>query len=577
MMFACLAAITVVGVVFVFFTLVLIVGISMSDKTYIPKSNSILHLQLSGAIQERASDNTLYSILGEGESTIGLNDLLKAIQTAKDDDNIKGIYLEPSGLSTGYATIEELRDALTSFRETGKFVVAYGNNFTQKEYYLASTANRIILNSSGMLDLSGLTSEHIFFKNALDKLGIEMQVFKVGTYKSAVEPFIATQMSEANKMQTSRYLNSIWNSVCQGISADRDIPTDTLNAYANQMTALLDSKQYLSMGMVDDLMYRFQVESLLADLSGMSEAKKLRLVSPAEINSAGLKAGQPANIAVVYASGEIDGSSSELDENAINTEKLIQVLYDIRKDNDIKAVVLRVNSPGGSAFGSEQLWAAIQQLKGFKPVVVSMGDYAASGGYYISCNANRIFAHSATITGSIGIFGMVPNAENLLTDKLGLSFDEIKTNKYGNFPSLHRAMNGDEKMLMQKYVDRGYHLFVSRCAEGRGLSTDSIGVLAEGRVWSGVNALELGLVDEIGGMNDATEWVAEEAGLSQYSTLEYPKKKNLYEELLKQFGSNLKVQILKSFLGEDAKYYNTLRFIRNFDPVQARMETSDLK
>ena len=578
MVFASLTAIIIAGILFPFIILTSVVGLSMGSTTYIPKKNSVLHLKLSGSIQERAENNILNTLLGSEEKSIGLNDLLKAIETAQTDDHITGIYIEPSGMIAGYATIEELRNALQTFKSKGKFVIAYGDNFTQKEYYLASIADQLFLNPAGMLDFKGLTAEHTFYKKALDKLGIDMQIFKVGTYKSAVEPFIDIKMSEANREQTQVYLKSMWDVICNDIARSRDLTTDTLNMYADRMVAMLDNKEYLEMGLIDNRMYRHEVLTLLTVLSGNENADAPQLVTPEEINTFSTpNPPMTANIAIVYAAGEIVGSSSNLTEEAIHTEELIDVLTEIGKDDDIKAVVLRVNSPGGSAFGSEQIWATIEQLKIKKPVVVSMGDYAASGGYYIACNANRIFAQPTTLTGSIGIFGMIPNAEKLLTDKLGLTFDEVRTNKYGNFPSLHSALTEDEKIRMQRYVDRGYELFVDRCATGRRLSDDSIRKLAEGRVWSGSNAIDLGLVDELGGKTDALNWVANQAGLKEIRIAEYPHKKSLYEELLAQFGTEMKAKILQSFLGEETQYYHALRFIRNFDPIQARTEIFDLR
>ena len=377
-------------------------------------------------------------------------------------------------------------------------------------------------------------------------------------------------MSEANKEQTRIYMDAIWSDLLTNLSKSRSIPVLQLNAYADTLLMTKAPETILKYGFVDKLIYRPAFENLLKEKIGIDKDKELTLASVKEIASIS----QPKNnakdkIAVVYAVGEIDGASGD----GINTEKLVKDLTKIEADKNIKAVVLRVNSPGGSAFGSEQVWEALEQIKkAGKPVVASMGDVAASGGYYISCGANRIFAEPTTLTGSIGIFGLIPNFGNLLTDKIGLTFDGVKTNKYGTFPNVTSAMTPDERLQMQQYVERGYELFTSRCAEGRHMDIAAIKKIAEGRVWDGTTAKKIGLVDELGSMKDAIEWIAQEANMEKYALEEYPKKKGIFEELMEQFGNKTKTAVLKSYLGSDYIYFETLKNMREIDPLQCRME-----
>lgn len=570
--FACVLGVLIALGVMMFLSLFVLIGMaSLSEPSYMVKPNTILHLKLQGELLERSKENPFRMFLSDYEvPTTGLDEILTAIDVAKADKNIIGIFLESNTLSAGTASLNEIRNKLEDFKSSGKFITAYADNYQQDQYYLATVADQVFMNPSGILNLHGLASTHIFFKNALDKLGIEMQVFRVGTFKSAVEPFIATQMSEANRKQTEVYLNSIWNNLITAISQSRQLTPEQINEYADRDMAFEKPEESVSLNLVDGLMYRSQVEALLMSYAGVTRTKDLNLASVANIAS--LKKKQPnakQKIAVVYAVGEIDGMNPS---EGINSRKLVKNLNDIQADSTVKAVVLRVNSPGGSAFGSEQIWKAVEDLKQVKPVAVSMGDYAASGGYYISCNANRIFADPTTLTGSIGIFGMIPDASDLLNKKIGLTFDEVRTNRYGNFPTIIQPMNEDEKAMLQAYVERGYGLFTKRCAEGRNMPLDSILHIAGGRVWTGSNALEIGLVDELGDLNTAINWIAGTADLSKYEIMEYPRKKTFYEELLSQMGGSISLRMAQSILGQDFETYQILKYIRNFDPLQARTE-----
>ncbi len=556
--------------------IIILSGITVfSNIAYAPKPHTVFKLELNGELSERSYDNFYNFLWGEETAILGSDDILSAIKKAKNDSNIDGIYLKISGLSAGYASLSEIRNELADFKQKGKFIICYADNYRQSEYYLASIADEIYLNPMGRIDLSGIASEHIFYKDILDKLGIGIQVFRVGAFKSAVEPFINTKMSEANREQTLQYISSIWNNVLTGISETRDIPVELLNQYADSLFIFQPAKKIKSAHLVDDLYYPSQIENRLKILTSTNINNDLSIATLSDMVSLKNKDISEKNkIAVVYATGEIDGIDKD---NNIDSQEIVSILNDIQKDRDIKGVVLRINSPGGSLFGSEQIWAAIERLKTEKTVVTSMSDYAASGGYYIACNSNRIFAQPSTITGSIGIFGIIPEAENLLTKKLGFTFDEVKTNKYGNFPSLHKKMNESEKAFFQKEIENGYQQFIERCAWGRKIELDSISRIAEGRVWTGADARRLGLVDELGGLSAAISWITQETALSQFELIEYPKKKTFLEEFSSNMGESIKTRLIRSWMGKTALQLETIKQIKGIYPIQARMETFILK
>lgn len=571
--FASVLGVVLAGIIFTILGIVTMVGmVASSDTETVVKENSIFVLDLEGTLSERVQDNPFQTLMGEENQAYGLDDILASIQKAKDNEDIKGIYLQTAFLETSFASLEEIRHALLDFKESGKFIVAYADQYTQDMYYLASVADKIIVNPQGSISWHGLASQPIFFKDLLKKVGVEMQIFKVGTYKSAVEPFIATEMSDANREQVTAFLSSIWGRLLEDVSASRNIPVETLNKYANEMMDLQPAETYLANGLADTLLYKDGVLDYLKEISGREADESLRTLSLEDMKN--VKRNTPLDksgniIAVYYAFGGIDDTTSP--EEGINSEKVIKDLRKLREDETIKAVVLRVNSPGGSAYGSEQIWREVVLLKEKKPVIVSMGDYAASGGYYISCAADYIVADPTTLTGSIGIFGMFPNMEELLTDKLGLHFDMVKTNKFADMGTLARPFNSDERAAMQNYINNGYKLFVKRCADGRGMSVGAIEKIAEGRVWTGATAKELGLVDELGGLNKAIEIAAQKAEVEAYSLLTYPSKESFFSSLMNEGKSNYIEGQLMETLGEA---YPSIKFIQNvkdMDRIQARM------
>ena len=476
-------------------------------------------------------------------------------------------------LGASYASLEEIRKALLDFKESGKWIVSYADQYAEQGmYYLASVADKVIINPQGSLAWHGIASQSIFFKDLLDKVGVEMQIFKVGTYKSAVEPFIATEMSPANREQVSVYINSIWSRLLEDVSASRHISIDSLNLLADQFMDLTPAEEYVNCGLVDTLMYQDEVLSYLKDMTDCEEDESLNTLSLADMKN--VKRNVPLDksgniIAVYYAFGGIDDTTSP--EEGINSEKVIKDLRKLREDETIKAVVLRVNSPGGSAYGSEQIWNEVVKMKAEKPVIVSMGDYAASGGYYISCAADCIVANPTTLTGSIGIFGMIPNMEKLLGDKLGLDFDVVKTNKMADMGNLTRSFNPEEKAVMQNMVNNGYELFVKRCADGRQMTTEAIKKIAEGRVWTGSDAKELGLVDELGGLDKALEIAAQKAEVEEYSVINYPAQEGFFSSFMDTAKKDYIEGKMSETLGE---YYGYLKFVENLkeaDRIQARM------
>lgn len=572
--FACVLGVMIAIVLLSILSVVALTGMVATTETeYVAQPHTILKLDL-GTVTERSQEDVMGLLMGNQEKSDGLDNILKAIATAKTSRHIDGIYIDAHGMNMGIATLDRIHRALIDFKESGKFVYAYADTYSQREYLLSAAADSVMLNPVGAVDFRGLAGQVMFWKGLYDKLGIEMQILKVGTYKSAVEPYVNTRMSDANREQTIAYMTPIWNHLLEQLSKDRNLSVEQLNNLADTLLITVEAKELVNRGLIDSLLYRPQMEQFLKDKVGIDSDDDLIFASANEVAS--MK--QPKNkakdeIAIVYAEGGIDLGET----NGVNTAELVEDLTKIQKDKKIKAVVLRVNSPGGSAYGSEQVWAAIEAIKAAgKPVVVSMGDVAASGGYYISCNADRIFANPTTLTGSIGIYGMIPNFEGLVTDKLGITFDGVQTNRYGNFGSFNRAMTPDEHRQMQQYIERGYELFTTRCAEGRGMSLDAIKKIAEGRVWDGQTALKIGLVDELGDLDDAIAWVAQKAGLEQYKTSSYPQQKTAMEQLLEELNKNVQSRIAAAYLGESYKYLQTLEQCKNLDPLQCRMEEIEL-
>ncbi len=557
-------------------SLLTLAGVAASGESEVTISdNSILVLDFDGQLAERAEEMPFGRLMGDKYEKYGLDDVLSSIKKAKENENIKGIYLQPKSLSTSYASLEAIRRALANFKESGKFIVAYADQYTQAMYYLASVADKVIANPKGSISWHGIAGQVMYYKELMEKLGVEMQVFKVGTYKSAVEPFIATEMSEANREQITAYITSIWDQICTDVSASRSISIDSLNVMAEAMQDVQPAETYLANGLVDTLLYKDGVRDYLKQLTDRDEDQSLRTVRISEMKN--VKRDVPKDksgnvVAVYYAFGEIVDESSDYSfDNSIVLEKTITDLRALRDDKSIKAVVLRVNSPGGSAYASEQIWNEVVKLKEKKPVVVSMGDYAASGGYYISCAADAIVAEATTLTGSIGIFGTFPCAEKLMNDKLGLHVNVVKTHKFADLGDYTRAMNNDEKELLQAYINRGYELFTRRCAEGRCMDIDSLKQIAEGRVWTGTVAKELGLVDEIGGLDKALEIAADKAEVDAYSVVNYPENSMDWLHFLDVKKTDYINGSVKHFLGDYAECFWYLRNVNGINSLQARL------
>ena len=580
---ATVVGIIVAGVVIMFLGVLTLFGLaSSSDKDVTIEDNSVLKLELNGTISERAPESSpldfLKSINPMGsEDTLGLDEILSAIQKAKENEDIKGIYLLAGSLEAQPATVEAIRNALVDFKESGKFIISYADNYEQLLYYLASTADKVLVNPKGSLDWHGLAGMNMFYKDLMDKLGIEMQIFKVGTFKSAVEPYMLSGMSDANREQVAAYLGSIWQKFSDEVATSRHLTKEALNQVAEEGAMFKTGDELIAAGLVDSLIYKNDMRAYLNRYMGLDEDKKVSAYSVTDMR--GVKRNTPRDksgniVAVYYAVGEIDGTSYMPmgGDEGINSEKVIKDLRKLKDDDDVKAVVFRVNSPGGSAYGSEQIWHAITQLKEKKPVIVSMGDYAASGGYYISCNADTIVAEPTTLTGSIGIFGMVPNFQ-ALTKKIGVNIDVEKTNTLADMSNTYRPMTDSEKALMQKMVEQGYDLFTTRCAEGRGMTQEQIDAIGQGRVWTGAMALERGLVDVLGGLDDAIDIAVNKAGIEKYTLKNYPVQEGGIMSMFKDAISDNSIQ-LRFFKGDAAKIVNdvyTISQIDQLDRLQARM------
>ena len=545
---------------------------TMSTDKFILQNNSVLNLRLDGAIVERVAEPDPFTSMLSSQypSAMGLNDIVGAIRKAKSNDNIKGIYLDSRMISASMATLAEIRNELENFKESGKFIVAYADTYTQGGYYLASIADKIAINPQGMLDLHGLSSNPIFFKDALDKLGVEMQIFKVGTYKSAVEPFTQNEMSEANREQVNSYLHDAWSFMRSDFAVSRSLTEDQIDSVANKMPMLQSTEYLLTANLVDTLLYETEMKNYLRELLDIEEDEKIPSATVANMKSVKTKniLKTENTVAILYANGNITSGTGS---SGIQDKYMVNQIEKLKNDDDIKAVVFRINSGGGSAYASEQIWKAIEDIKAEKPIVVSMGDMAASGGYYIACNANSIVAQPTTITGSIGIFGMIPNLEGT-TNKIGVHTETVKTNEFADFGNLTRPFNEKEKQLMQNYVETGYDLFLTRCAEGRNMDKETLAQYAEGRVWTGNQAKEIGLVDELGGIEKAIEIAADMANLGKsYVVFEYPKLTSPIEELLKPAKEELAANTIKNYLGESFELFMLLKNIKDQDYIQARI------
>lgn len=547
----------------------IVMAISSSDTPSV-KNGTVLRIQLSGTLNERAKENPFAQYLNNDiAQTQGLDDIITAIKTAQTNDNIRGIYLEGGTLISDMATAQELRKALVDFKKSKKFILAYADNYSQGSYYIASAADKVLVNPSGIVDWHGLASQPIFFTDLLKKVGVKMQVFKVGTYKSAVEPYILTKMSDANREQVSSFVGDIWKNICTDVASSRKISIEGLNAYADHYITFADAKDYVKAHLVDGLAYADEVRTLLRMLS---QQDKVNFIAPADLAKLAEKKSGDGTIAVYYAQGNIVDAVADnsfmSNESYIVGPKVVEDLDRLANDDNIKAVVLRINSGGGSAYASEQMWRAIQLLKKKKPVVVSMSGMAASGGYYMSCGADYIVAEPTTLTGSIGIFGMIPDASELLTDKLGLHFDMVKTNKGADFGAQGRAFNADEANVMQQYVNRGYRLFISRVAAGRHITPEQVDHIGQGRVWTGSQALKIKLVDKLGTLDDAIAEAASRANLKDYDILSPPNKESWVDQILNStVKRDYMEEKLRTTLGV---YYAPLQFVGTLNGMSAK-------
>ncbi len=534
--------------------------------------NTILHMDLNTSIVERTSNDPFSEAIAAMQDSplpIGLNDILKNIKKAKEDDNIRGIYLETGMVNAGFATIEEIRNALIDFKKSGKFILSFSPIYTQKSYYLASVSNEIYLNPGGMLEFKGLASQNVFIRGTLEKLGVEMQIVKHGKFKSAVEPFIRDNMSDPARLQTEKYVNSIWEHVVKKIGEERNLSRSQLMAIADKMISYGDVQGFVDAGLIDGLKYKDEVLDKLKELTDTKLEDDLTSVSIRKYSNVvvpGTKRFAKDKIAIIYGEGEIDGTSRD----GIDSEKLSKAIRKARRDSSIKAIVFRVNSPGGSALGSEIIWREVKLAQEVKPVVVSMGDLAASGGYYISCAANTIVAQANTLTGSIGVFGVIPNTEGLMK-KIGVTFDGVKTNKFADMPTISRRFTKEERALMQSSVEFVYKTFITRCADGRKTTTAKIDEIGQGRVWSGENALSINLVDTIGGISMAVDIAKQKAGLEKFRIVELPKIPDPFEQFMKEMTGNVKMFIGKSIMGDEYKYLQTIENLKTGYQIQTRM------
>lgn len=570
---------TIVGIILSFFVIVIITfGVmgawmsSLSDKTVEISDNTVLHISLNYPIEERTNKNNFqaYSFSDMFSENIGLNDILSRIESAKEDDKIKGIYLDMSMMGASFATLQEIRNALIDFKSSGKFILSYSEYYSQGTYYLASTADKVYLNPEGIIDFSGLSSQSVFFKHTLEKLGIEAQIIKVGTYKSAVEPLVLDKMSAANREQVSSFLGSIYSNYLDEIAASRNVPADSLFQIANELK-VETAEDAVNYGLVDATKYKDEVLAELRSYLDLDDDDKVKSVSIEKyvVNNPNKSSSSRDRIAVIYAVGNI--VSGEGSDQQIGSEKISRAIRTVRKDDKVKAVVLRVNSPGGSALASDVIWREVKLTKEVKPIIVSMGDLAASGGYYISAAADSIFAQPNTITGSIGVFGIIPNMQGFFNDKLGVTFDVVKTGEFADLGSINRPLTAQEEAIIQRSVNKIYDTFTKKVADGRDKSQSYIDSIGQGRVWTGSQALELGLVDKLGGIEDAITAAASKANIEEYKIVTYPAISDPFEALLGNSKDRISQWFLKKELGVAYPVYQQSKEMLEQTGIQARL------
>ena len=568
---------SVLGVLFagilLFFIMLGSIGVIVSSKEQPVKlkPNTVLVIDLKEKIIERDKNNPLNKISGFNQaSEIGLTDILNNIKKAKTDPNVKGIYLNLTTIKAGIASIEEIRNALIDFKKSEKFIISYSDAYSQTNYYLSSVADKVYMNPEGILMFLGMRSELMFFKEALQKLGIEPQIIRHGKFKSAIEPLIYNKMSKANREQIETYMNSIWDHILKGISTEREISVEKLNDLANNLT-LKNSKSAIDNGLVDGLKYKDEVLAELAELTNNEKIEKIESVSLTKYTKVPntKRKFNKNKIAVVYANGSVIMGEGE--EGSIGSDRISRAIRKARLDSTIKAIVFRVNSGGGSALASEVIWREVKLAQEVKPVIASLGDVAASGGYYIVAPAQKIVASPNTITGSIGVFGVLFNGQKLLNNKLGVHVDVVKTNTFADIGSFARKLTAQEREVIQYSIENTYDTFISHVAEGRNMTKEDIDKIGQGRVWSGENALEIGLIDQFGGLQDAINIAAETANLESYRIVNLPKIEDPFEKLIKDLSGNVKASIIKKELGNEYKYYNSIQKLRNLQGVQTRI------
>lgn len=542
------------------------------------EKNSVFVLNLSGTISEQGSENPLSMFTGDNSLNSGLNDILSSIKKAKANDEIKGIYIEAGALMTNYATLQEIRNALADFRKSGKWIVAYGDFYTQGAYYVASVADKVYINPKGIVDWHGIGAQTMFYKDFMAKFGVKWEVVKVGTFKSATETFTEEKMSDANRLQTQTFIDGTWRNVCDAVSKSRGISVDSLNSYADSYLALQATETLVKAKMVDGMMYGDQVKDAVKKIMKLEKDDDIAQLTLNDMLNVKDGKVEGSEIAVYYAEGDIvqDPKAATMfgNNNYIASRKVCKDLEDLMNDDDVKAVVVRINSGGGDAYASEQMWHQMSELRKVKPVVVSMGDYAASGAYYMSAPASWIVAQPNTLTGSIGIFAVIPDLSGLVTTKLGVRFDEVKTNRNSTFGNLMaRPFNAEEKAMLQASVNRGYSLFRQRVAEGRRLPVESVEKIAQGRVWLATDALNIKLVDQLGGIDNAVKKAAELAKLKDYYTSDYPAAASWMDAMLNSMSSSgtyLDEQ-LRQTLGDFYQPFTMLRSIDKREAIQARI------
>jgi protease-4 len=566
--FVALGLVVMIGV-FVMIGLMASVG---NQPAYTPPENTVFKLSLNGVLYDNVDDNPFDMLMGNGEQALALIDILKAIRAAKENDNIKGIYLEVGGFYGGPASIDIIRRTLLDFKESGKFIVSYADNYGQGSYYLCSLSDKIFLNPLGSVTLLGMSSTTTFWKGLHEKVGIEMMIFKVGTYKGYVERYMLDKLSDENREQISSTQQVQWQNITSEMSKSRNISVENINTCVNEGLIFIPAEKYIENGFIDELKYKPEVEEYVKELAGQT-GNELKVASLKKMKNILIKTKEtPNEIAVLYAEGSITSEqlTKYMGGGKFITEKIVDELAKLRKNDKVKAVVFRVNSPGGSAFVSEQIWHEVTELKKVKPVVVSMGDVAASGGYYISCAASKIIAEPNTITGSIGVFSTLPNVSGAYA-KLGLKTDVVKTNTFGDIWDFDKPMREDEKALFQAGTEHMYDIFLTRCADGRGMTKEAIDEVGQGRVWAGQQALERGLIDELGGIDEAIVSAAELVKLTDYSVVHVKNTTDLFKEIFEKQLEDLKISVAKDLFGDEYNYFKALRQAKSYTGVQARL------